>query len=87
VPILAPDELYAGRLVAAVERKHPRDLFDVWQLYESGGIGDGMVLAVDRLAWLPFPADATEASSGGQRRLDRDPRLCYVASFCAIAEE
>jgi len=43
VPILARDELYAGKLVAALDRQHPRDLFDVWQLYESGGIGDDMV--------------------------------------------
>lgn len=42
VPILARDELYAGKLVAALDRQHPRDLFDVWQLYESGGITDGM---------------------------------------------
>ncbi|BDB29254.1 nucleotidyl transferase AbiEii/AbiGii toxin family protein (plasmid) [Cupriavidus sp. P-10] len=43
LPILAQDELYAGKLVAALDRQHPRDLFDVWQLYESGGITDGMV--------------------------------------------
>jgi hypothetical protein len=43
VPILAPDELYAGKLVAALDRQHPRDLFDVWQLYESGGITGGMI--------------------------------------------
>ncbi len=42
-PILARDELYAGKLVAALDRQHPRDLFDVWQLYESGGLSDGMV--------------------------------------------
>ena len=42
-PILARDELYAGKLVAALDRQHPRDLFDVWQLYESGGVSDGMV--------------------------------------------
>src|SRR5690606_774920 len=29
--------------VATLDRQHPRDLFDVWQLYESGGISDGMV--------------------------------------------
>ncbi|MBN9463819.1 MAG: nucleotidyl transferase AbiEii/AbiGii toxin family protein [Burkholderiales bacterium] len=43
VPILASDELYAGKLVAALDRQHPRDLFDVWQIYESGGITDGMI--------------------------------------------
>lgn len=43
LPILALDELYASKLVAALDRQHPRDLFDVWQLYASGGITDGMV--------------------------------------------
>ena len=43
LPVLAPDELYASKLVAALDRQHPRDLFDVWQLYESGDISDGMV--------------------------------------------
>jgi predicted nucleotidyltransferase component of viral defense system len=42
-PILAPDELYAGKLVAALDRQHPRDLFDIWQLYETGGLTEGMV--------------------------------------------
>ncbi|MBF1164596.1 MAG: nucleotidyl transferase AbiEii/AbiGii toxin family protein [Dechloromonas agitata] len=43
VPILAPDELYAGKLIAALDRQHPRDLFDVWRLFEAGGLTDGMV--------------------------------------------
>ena len=42
-PILARDELYAGTLVAALDRQHPRDLFDVWQLYETGGLTDARV--------------------------------------------
>lgn len=43
LPILAQDELYAGKLVAALDRQHPRDLFDVWQLYRAGGLTDGMI--------------------------------------------
>lgn len=43
LPILAPDELYASKLVATLDRQHPRDLFDVWQLYESRGLTDEMV--------------------------------------------
>ncbi|MCY4196657.1 MAG: nucleotidyl transferase AbiEii/AbiGii toxin family protein [Rhodobacteraceae bacterium] len=43
LPILARDELYASKLVAALDRQHPRDLFDVWQLNESDGISDDMV--------------------------------------------
>jgi hypothetical protein len=38
VPMLAPDELYASKLVAALDRQHPRDLFDVMLLYDNGGI-------------------------------------------------
>ncbi|QWN25720.1 nucleotidyl transferase AbiEii/AbiGii toxin family protein [Xanthomonas phaseoli] len=43
VPTLVPDELYAGKLVAAMDRQHPRDLFDTWQMYETVGITDEMV--------------------------------------------
>jgi hypothetical protein len=42
-PVLAVDELYGSKLVAAMDRQHPRDLFDVWQAYEAGGISDGAV--------------------------------------------
>lgn len=43
LPTLAADELYASKFVAALDRQHPRDLFDVWQLQKSGGISDGMI--------------------------------------------
>jgi len=43
LPVLAVDELYGSKLVAALDRQHPRDLFDVWQLYESGGLSDEIV--------------------------------------------
>ena len=43
LPVLASDELYGSKLVAALDRQHPRDLFDVWQMFESGGLSDGMV--------------------------------------------
>jgi Nucleotidyl transferase AbiEii toxin, Type IV TA system len=36
--VLAAEELYAGKLVAALDRQHPRDLFDVMQLLAGGGI-------------------------------------------------
>lgn len=37
-PILAPAELYGGKLVAAMDRQHPRDIFDVRGLYEHEGL-------------------------------------------------
>jgi hypothetical protein len=38
VPILAPAELYGSKLVAAMDRQHPRDIFDVRGLYETTGL-------------------------------------------------
>lgn len=42
-PVLATAELYGGKLVAALDRQHPRDLFDVHCLFESGGLTDETV--------------------------------------------
>ncbi len=43
VPVLATAELYGSKLVAAMDRQHPRDLFDVWQMFESDGLTDAAV--------------------------------------------
>ena len=43
LPMLATDELYGSKLVAAMDRQHPRDLFDVWQMFESEGLTDAAV--------------------------------------------
>lgn len=43
LPILAPEELYGSKLVAALDRQHPRDLFDVHQLLASNGLSDAVV--------------------------------------------
>ena len=40
LPTLAPAELYGSKLVAALDRQHPRDLFDVWTMFESDGLSD-----------------------------------------------
>jgi len=37
-PVLASPELYGSKLVAALDRQHPRDLFDVHGLIERGGL-------------------------------------------------
>lgn len=34
------EDLFAGKLIAALDRQHPRDLFDVKLLYENEGIGE-----------------------------------------------
>jgi PHP family Zn ribbon phosphoesterase len=42
-PILSAAELYGSKLVAAMDRQHPRDLFDVWQMLEADGLSDAAV--------------------------------------------
>jgi len=38
VPLLSPEDLYAGKICAALSRQHPRDIFDIKILFENGGI-------------------------------------------------
>jgi predicted nucleotidyltransferase component of viral defense system len=40
MPVLPFADLYGGKLVAAVDRQHPRDLFDVRELLAQEGIDD-----------------------------------------------
>jgi predicted nucleotidyltransferase component of viral defense system len=43
VPVLATAELYGSKLVAALDRQHPRDLFDVIGMYEKSGLSPEIV--------------------------------------------
>ena len=38
IPVLALEDVYGGKLVAALDRQHPRDLFDVMLLFANEGI-------------------------------------------------
>ena len=40
---LALEEVYAGKLVAALDRQHPRDLFDVMLLLDAEGVTPAML--------------------------------------------
>jgi len=43
VPVVHLDDLYAGKLCAALDRQHPRDLFDVQLLLKHEGFLDGLL--------------------------------------------
>ena len=43
VSVVHLHDLYAGKLCAALDRQHPRDLFDVQQLLENEGVDDGLI--------------------------------------------
>lgn len=43
--VVSFDDLFAGKLVAALDRQHPRDLFDVRNLLANEGVSDTLRLA------------------------------------------
>jgi hypothetical protein len=42
IQVVSFEDLYAGKLVAALDRQHPRDLFDVRDLLANEGINDAL---------------------------------------------
>jgi hypothetical protein len=43
VPMLDRAEIYGSKLVAAMDRQHPRDIFDVLKMYEKFGLDSAFV--------------------------------------------
>ncbi len=46
ISVLSFADLYAGKILATLDRQHPRDLFDVHQLLENEGIDDKLRTAL-----------------------------------------
>lgn len=46
IAVVSRADLYAGKIVAALDRQHPRDLFDVHHLLCTDGLGRDLVRAV-----------------------------------------
>lgn len=46
INVLSFADLYAGKIMAALDRQHPRDLFDVHQLYDNEGITNELRAAI-----------------------------------------
>lgn len=42
IPVVSFEDVYGGKLVAAMDRQHPRDLFDVTELFAHEGITAGI---------------------------------------------
>lgn len=82
LPILAIDELYGSKLVAAMDRQHPRDLFDVWEMYKAGGLSDEMVECfVTYLAGHNRPMH--EVLFGRQKDIAQEYRTTFVGMTAA----
>ncbi|MFO0783888.1 MAG: nucleotidyl transferase AbiEii/AbiGii toxin family protein [Phycisphaerales bacterium] len=83
VPLLALDELYGSKLVAALDRQHPRDLFDVSLMYSTHGLTSATIECfVLYLAGhnrpmhevlLPHRKDITQEFNASFAGMTRDP--------------
>lgn len=79
VPVLAAPELYGSKLVAAMDRQHPRDFFDVRNLFERGGLTPDVVECfVCYLAGHNRPAHEVLFSR------DQDMRLAFDNEFAGM---
>jgi predicted nucleotidyltransferase component of viral defense system len=83
IQVVSFADLYAGKLVAALDRQHPRDLFDVRDLLANEGIGDDLrkafivyLLSHNRLfaeVLDPTRLDITEEFERGFRGMTDEP--------------
>jgi len=45
MPLVSFEDIYGGKICAALDRQHPRDLYDVEQLYQNEGLTDDLFRA------------------------------------------
>lgn len=82
IPVASTEDVYGGKLVAALDRQHPRDLFDVMQLFENEGITPAVRRAfVIYLASHPRPLHEVLAPKR------KDITLEYEGAFSGMTAE
>jgi hypothetical protein len=82
LPLLSPEEIYGGKLVAALDRQHPRDLFDVMELFERGGVTPEI-----RRAFVVYLASHNRPLHEVLFPKPKDIRLAYEGSFAGMTRE
>jgi predicted nucleotidyltransferase component of viral defense system len=82
IPVASLEDVYGGKLVAAMDRQHPRDLFDVMQLFAYEGITPGI-----RRAFVVYLASHNRPVHEVLFPPLRDIRLEYERSFRGMTAE
>lgn len=80
--VVSPADLYAGKLIAALDRQHPRDLFDVQILFAEDGVSDDLRRAF--VAYLLSSAKPLNAILSPPRR---DLAQKYEREFEGMTEQ
>lgn len=81
VPVVALADLYAGKICAALDRQHPRDLFDVKWLLENEGLNDEI-----RKALIIYLASHNRPMAELLRPQFKDISAIYAGEFANMAE-
>lgn len=76
LPLLSVEDIYGGKLVAAMDRQHPRDLFDVMELFAHEGISAGI-----RRCFVVYLASHNRTFHEVLFPQPKDLRLAYEGSF------
>lgn len=82
LPVLSLEDVYGGKLVAALDRQHPRDLFDVMQLLAHEGITPGI-----RRAFVVYLACSNRPMHEVLFAPPRDIRHDYTHNFQSMTAE
>lgn len=80
--LLSPEDIYGGKLVAAMDRQHPRDLFDVLELFAHGGITPAI-----RRAFVVYLASHNRTIHEVLFPTPKDIQLAYEGSFVGMTTE
>jgi predicted nucleotidyltransferase component of viral defense system len=82
IPVVSAEDMYGGKLCAALGRQHPRDLFDVMQLYQHEGVTPGI-----RRAFVAYLACGNRPIHELLFPQLRDIRLDYANNFQGMTAE
>lgn len=82
IPVVSLEDMYGGKLVAALDRQHPRDLFDVMQLFAHEGITPGI-----RRAFIVYLASSNRPVHEVLFPSLRDIRHDYEHNFQGMTAE
>jgi len=82
LPMLSPEDIDGGKLVAAMDRQHPRDLFDVMELFTRGGITPGI-----RRAFVVYLASHNRTIHEVLFPAPKDITLAYDGAFAGMTTE
>lgn len=80
--VVSQADLYAGKIVAALDRQHPRDLYDVKLLLENEGVSDEL-----RRAFIAYLLSSRRALNAVLKPQRHDLSQKYEQEFVGMATE